>query len=134
MSLPEGYVFIAGRSRHKALLLLDIAEAAELPADTVRTVNGGYEVPAQMLDEYDKRIQDQDEAIEAPEPEPWTEDTIAESEDTGYEPATPDSSRVKQPRRNAKKDAWLAYAELRPGFDEADRELSRDEIAAKYGD
>lgn len=160
MSLPSGYGFVPGKSRAKAIKLLAIAEDKGFEPESIIASHSGYNVPVEVLDEFDRIIQEADEAIEetstdedphgeqsaeggttephavseeTPASEPNTFDTLAESEDQGYEPSTPDTSRIAEPKLNASHAKWLAYAKLRPGYEDADAELSRDELAAKFG-
>lgn len=51
--IPEGYGFIAGRGRETAQAALAAAEKAELEPSAVRTVQGGFVVPAAVLEVYE---------------------------------------------------------------------------------
>ena len=63
------------------------------------------------------------------ETEKETSGTEAETS-TETETAT---AKVEQPNKNASTAAWLEFAKASAGWNEADKEMSRNELAEKYG-
>jgi hypothetical protein len=70
-NIPDGYGFVAGRSRETAKAILAAAEAAGVDAALVRTVTGGYIAPDEAVRQYEGKGQTQQgEVSEAEEIEP----------------------------------------------------------------
>lgn len=145
--IPKGHSVIAGRGREIAQKALAAADAAGVDQYNVRTVPDGYLVPDAVAAAYNEAAGI--EATETPEATPAAE-VAAEAAPTGDEstaenkvgdegnPVVPETEvtaaeEVDYPKGNDSKDTWLTFAEKRPGFTEADRELSYADIKAKFG-
>lgn len=69
MGIPTGFGFIPGRSREKAIELLEAAErAGEDPATSVQTVKDGYYVKDEVIASIDEDYDAEDAAINADDP------------------------------------------------------------------
>jgi hypothetical protein len=66
MSLPDGYGFVAGRSRETAVLLLAAADAAGVDQALVRSTSDGFQVPVAVIDQYNGHKDD----VVPPAPQP----------------------------------------------------------------
>lgn len=69
-TIPEGYGFIAGRGREKALAALAAADEAGIDQTLVRTTEGGYIVPLAVQEKYEETLA----ASQSPGPEPTPPD------------------------------------------------------------
>jgi len=70
MATPDGYGFVAGRSRANAQTLLEIADSQGVERALVRTTIDGYHVPVSIAKEYEKRLGAPDELEAEAEEEP----------------------------------------------------------------
>lgn len=52
-NIPDGYGFVAGRSRENAKAILDAARAAGVDPGLVRTAEGGYLAPVAAVRQYE---------------------------------------------------------------------------------
>lgn len=50
------YGFVPGRSRAKAVALLEAARAAKVDETLIKTRTGGYDVPTKVLDKYEGKL------------------------------------------------------------------------------
>jgi hypothetical protein len=75
-NIPDGYGFVAGRSRANAKAILAAAEAAGVDVNLVQTVADGYIAPEDAVKQFEKGLGAPDEEVpeeapaEEPEPEP----------------------------------------------------------------
>lgn len=96
--LTEAYV--AGLTKDNARMLLDRAKELGLPASVVKTVDGGFIVPAVLVDDDPKA---------KAEPESETEDETApdapEDDDTEAEPEEQPAPKRRAPARRTKTKA-----------------------------
>ena len=99
-------VFVKGRGQRTALLLLTAAAELEQPKQVVRAQLGGYRVPADVAERYEKLDADlaKDEAKNArsskktAEPSVASADTPPDSQDPNE---TPPETQAKAPRKTA---------------------------------
>lgn len=147
MSLPDGYGFVFSNGPETARRLLAAADSVDVPQETVRSVQDGYEVPKEVLDAYndteDREFPAPTEGVfslEAPQTshEPFVPDTsheaaeITEDSDEAEEIKDEgDGAEEAKPAGNAGKDAWADWAAEYKGYDKSE-DLSRDELKAKY--
>jgi hypothetical protein len=131
---PEGYSVIPGRSVEQAKKALQAADEAGVSQYEVKTRPDGYLVPDAVADKYHELFDEENAAAaeassteETAEPEPVPE---AGPEEATEEPA---EEAPSAPPGNASQDAWAEYAKTQPGYVDADADLSRDELRAKYG-
>jgi hypothetical protein len=81
-NIPEGYGFVAGRSRENAKAILAAAEKAGVDPSLVSTVIGGYLAPEAAVIAYENRNNPTEE--KAPSEEPAEEEPDAGSDEDGY--------------------------------------------------
>jgi len=104
--IPDGYGFVAGRSRENAKAILAAAKAAGVDVSLVRTVADGYMAPEAAVKQFEGKT------LGAPE----------ETEKSGLsESATPDDSW-----KNADIKAWAEHH----GVDLGDATKKADMLAA----
>jgi hypothetical protein len=87
--------FYGPRSRENARLLIDAANTLGIPVREVRTQNGGYSVPVEIVDYINRDLDNED------------------AEDKGGTEAggVPGDTDTKRPSQADSKADWLAYAE-----------------------
>jgi len=102
-NIPDGYGFVAGRSRETAKAILAAAEAAGVDPALVRTVADGYLAPEDAVRKYEggdesaapeEGEQPESEQEEGEQPEPEQEESPEEPDEKVElsEPKRPDSS------------------------------------------
>lgn len=149
--IPEGYGVIAGRGRENAVKALAAADAAGVDQTLVRTTPDGYLAPIAVIEAFDAaNAESTPETVEKKSgaSEVKTEAELAAEQEAANAaaPATSDGTEqqsgveetqaeeeVVYPKGNDSTETWLEFAATRPGFTEADRELSYADIKAKFG-
>lgn len=118
-----GNVTIKGQSRDSAILLLEAAHKLDLPAGVVRTVEGGFRVPAEVAEKagFDENGEPVKKAAKAakqesePEPEPTPQEQQAEQEQKTADDAEQGSEEEQdfpegEPNKDWKVEELKAYA------------------------
>lgn len=119
--IPEGHAFVEPRNPDTARALLEAAESLDLEAGVVRTQQGGYIAPTEVVEKYQATVGDDAGEV-------TTSEQLAEAQAAEAKTA---EAGDDVPAKSASKGDWVAYAASQ-GYDESEG-LTKDELIERYG-
>ena len=123
--IPEGQAFVEPRDVETARGLIAAAEALEVDPALVRTQQGGYLAPVDVVTKWqeDGELGDDVSVTEAPKPTAPDEPALQSTDDGDAAP--------EAPAKSASKGDWVEYATTQ-GYDESEG-LTQAQLIERYG-